>query len=386
MHDPIYARVIVVDDGSNQVALVGLDLTMVQQGLNLPEKIGAALGIPADHVMVSATHDHNTPNQGGPGMVAPPKLAAWLDVVSQDAVDAANQAKAALQPARVGFGTGKAYVNVNRDEQMPDGRWNLGFNPDRPSDKTVAVIRFDNMAGEPIAIYTNYAVHGVVMFTSVTNGEGWEVTGDLPGGTSRYVEEHYGKGLVALWTSGAAGDQNPVYMSLYNQVKAGTHDEGAAGYALLDVQVRRLGEEVVRVADTIKPEAAAVRVSGATKTPTCPGQRVAWDKDKKEYTVTALPDVGIPLSLITIGDIAIGGVAGEPVTGIGQHFKQASPTAKTIIVNHAGPSIGYIPQDESYPLRTFEVTASRLKEGCSEPAIVNGLVELIKASPAVGKH
>ena len=64
VHDPIFARVIVVDDGSSEVALVGLDLTMVQAGSALPQKIGAALGIPADHVMVSATHDHNTPNQG----------------------------------------------------------------------------------------------------------------------------------------------------------------------------------------------------------------------------------------------------------------------------------------------------------------------------------
>ncbi len=109
-------RVIVVDDGAQEVALVGLDLTMVQQGLDLPRKIGNALGIPAEHVMVSATHDHNTPNQGGPGMVAPPRLAAWLDTVASNAVDAAKQAKIALQPARVGFGTGKAYVNVNRDE------------------------------------------------------------------------------------------------------------------------------------------------------------------------------------------------------------------------------------------------------------------------------
>jgi hypothetical protein len=86
--------------------------------------------------------------------------------------------------------------------------------------------------------------------------------------------------------------------------------------------------------------------------------------------------------MIVIGNIAIGGVAGEPVSIIGQHFKQASPLPNTIIVNHAGPTIAYIPDDASYPLRTFEVRGSRLKEGCSEPAIINGLVELIKKSSA----
>src|SRR5579871_3606437 len=120
---------------------------------------------------------------------------------------------------------------------------------------------------------------------------------------------------------------------------------------------------MVRVNDSIKPGAGPARVWGATSLTPCAGQRVVWDKNAKQYTVTALPPVGVPLTMIRIGDIAIGGVAGEPVSLIGQHFKKASPLADTIIVNHAGPTIGYIPDDASYQLRTFEVTGSRLKEG-----------------------
>jgi hypothetical protein len=384
VHDPVFARAIVVDDGSAQVAIVALDFRHVPHSTDLPKTISEATGIPADHIMVSATHDHDTPRLDNPTQEgeAEPKFSEWLALVQKGAAEATRQAKAALQPARIGFGTGKAYVNVNRDEKMPDGRWNIGFNPDRPTDKTVAVIRFDNLSGEPIAIYANYAVHGTVMYQSVTKGKGWQVSGDLPGNTSRYVEEHYGKGVVAVFTSGAAGDQNPMYMSVYNQVSPGTKDEGAAGWAILDVQSRRLGEEIVRVEDGIKPGSGAIRVWGGKSMPTCPGQRIAWDKSANQYTVTALPPIGIPLTVIRIGDIAIGGVAGEPVSLIGQHFKQASPLPQTIIVNHAGPTIGYIPDDASYPLRTFEVTGSRIKEGCSEPTIVNGLVELVKKSSA----
>lgn len=387
VHDPVFARAIVVDDGKSEIAIVAIDFRHVPHGIDFPKMIGAALGIPADHVMLSATHDHSTPRLDDPTSDpgAEQKFSQWLEIVEKGSVEAARQAKAALQPARVGFGTGLAYVNVNRDEKMPNGRWDLGYSPDRPSDKTVAVIRFEDLTGKLIAIYSNYAVHGVVMYQSVTKGEGWEVSGDLPGNTSRYVEEHYGKGVVDLWTSGAAGDQNPIYMSIYNQVKPGTFDEGAPGYVLVDVQARRLGEEIVRVADSIKPDSVPVRVWGAKISPPCPGQRIAWDKAANQYTVTALPPVDIPLSLLMIGDIAIGGVAGEPVTLIGQHLKSASPFPKTILVNHAGPTIGYIPTDASYPVRTFEVTGSRLKEGCSEPTIVNGLIDLMKARPASEK-
>ena len=384
VHDPIYARAIVVDDGSSQVATVAIDFRHVPHNTDLPKAISEATGIPADHIMVNATHDHDTPRLDNPTQEgeAEPKFSEWINLVQKGAVEATQRAKAALQPARIGYGTGKAYVNVNRDQQMATGLWDIGFNPDRPSDKTVAVIRFEKPTGELIAVYANYAVHGVVMYESVTKGKGWQVSGDLPGNTSRYVEAHYGNGVVALFTSGAAGDQEPVYMSVYNQLQPDAHDEGAAGWAILDVQARRLGEEIVRVNEAIKPESTPVRVWAAKSAPTCPGQRIAYDKAAGQYTVTPLPPLGIPLSMIVIGNIAIGGVAGEPVSIIGQHFKQASPLPNTIIVNHAGPTIAYIPDDASYPLRTFEVRGSRLKEGCSEPAIINGLVELIKKSSA----
>jgi len=42
--------------------------------------------------------------------------------VKNGIVAAAVQANAYLQPARVGFGTGKAYVNANRDEEIGDHR------------------------------------------------------------------------------------------------------------------------------------------------------------------------------------------------------------------------------------------------------------------------
>ena len=38
-----------------------------------------------------------------------------------------------------------------------------------------------------------------------------QVSGDIPGAASRYVEESFDDRVVAVWSSGAAGDQNPIY-------------------------------------------------------------------------------------------------------------------------------------------------------------------------------
>jgi len=103
--------------------------------------------------------------------------------------------------------------------------------------KTVAVITVTTPAGDPIAVWSNYAVHGVVMFLSKTRDGQSEITGDIGGATSNYVEDRM-KGAIAVWTPAAAGDQNPLFMSTYNQDAPDVHDEGAAGWAILDVQAR----------------------------------------------------------------------------------------------------------------------------------------------------
>jgi hypothetical protein len=38
---------------------------------------------------------------------------------------------------------------------------------------------------------------------------------------------------------------------------------------------------------------------------------------------------------------------------------------------------GYIPNDAAYGMYTFEVLSSRLRPGCAESAIVNGILDLI---------
>jgi neutral ceramidase len=154
-------------------------------------------------------------------------------------------------------------------------RWShMGYAPEGPSDKTVAVVSFTNAAGEPIAVYSNYPVHAVVMFRVKSRDGKVEVTGDIAGATSAYVEDHF-KNAVALWTSGAAGDQNPLFMANHNQDAPDVHDEGPAGWAILDVEARRLGEEIVRVTNPIKNTSDRVTICGKQTSVTCPGQKRA---------------------------------------------------------------------------------------------------------------
>jgi neutral ceramidase len=371
VHDPIYARALVLDNGSTKVALISTDLTEVLGNDDLVKAVTDELKITPEHLILNATHNHNGPGAGG-GLVTD-KLAPYYAILKKGVVDAARQANAKLQPARIGFGTGKAYVNTNRDEKIGEG-YHMGYAPEGPSDKTVAVIEVTNSSGDPIAIYANYAVHGVVMYRTHTQDGQIQITSDLPGWTANYVEDHF-KNAVALWTPGAAGDQNPLFMGDYNQDAPDVHDEGAAAWAILDVESRRLGEEIVRVTKNIQNTTDHVVLWGAKTSVSCPGQVRAdqptpGSRGGGPVKMKDGDPLVIPLALLMVNEIAVAGVSGEVFTEIGQHVKQQSLFDHTIMVTLLPNRASYIPSDAAYLLPSQMAVTNRLKPGCAEPAMI----------------
>ncbi len=64
---------------------------------------------------------------------------------------------------------------------------------------------------------------------------------------------------------------------------------------------------------------------------------------------------------------------------ISQRTKKNSPMANTVVVTLANgrANSGYIPDDASFGHDSFQVLGSRLKRGCAEQGIANGLDNLI---------
>ena len=138
-----------------------------------------------------------------------------------------------------------------------------------------------------------------------------------------------------------------------------------------------LGEEVIRVADSITTSTRA-RIRGMQKVVTCPGKRTIQSPGpNREYKTEDADPVPIRLSLLVINDIAIAGVSGEVLTNISLRLKKESPFNRTIMVTHCNGSSGYLPDDAAYDQVSYEIVTTRVKRGCAENAIVNGLVEMM---------
>ncbi|OYY89929.1 MAG: hypothetical protein B7Y45_10245 [Sphingomonas sp. 28-66-16] len=392
--DPLNVRAIVIEDGATRAAMVTVDAgaIMTETWEHVSAQAERELHIPVKQFLLTATHTHSAP---------------WLrgEAYERQIFDAVRKAASALQPARMAYGTGVSYINVNRNIIDPQThRWWEGPNYDGPSDKTVAVVRFDTLAGAPIAVYYNYGVHAVL------TGNLDLVSADLPGATSNYIEDSLGNDAVAVYSNGAAGDQNPIFFQQTYDLRAiriadyakrgedisNAMPPGGTGMDRKNPQVvklmnqqkqmilsmgQMLGEEVLHVARAnLERPVTVARIAGAQETVSCPGRK-RLDQGRAGYagTYEDADPVPLRLSLLKIGDTVIGGVDGEVFTMIAQRFKRESPfkhTMMTTLTNGMAPS-GYIPNDAAFGFNTFEVVSSRLKPGCAETAIVEGLLDLI---------
>jgi neutral ceramidase len=403
-HEHLYIRAIVLDNGVTRAALLGADLGGLGDDVwsTASKQIAAELNCPVANIIMSATHTH----AGSPAGPPPPGFPRQpTERVVAAMMSAVRQANAKLQPALVGFGTGSSYLNVNRDTVSDQThRWTQAANLNAPSDKTVAVVLFTTPSGDPIAAYVNYAMHPINGYlVGIT-------TADFAGEACRYVEKAFDDKMVMVFTQGASGDQNPLYLRPSTNALASASGVKITGYEMVrenveaplrdgKVPYRRpdpqvadrferwiqsegdvLGEEVIRVMTNVQDRSANVAIWGAQTNISCPG-RVRTDSGREGAPGTYKdgPPVDIRLGVVGIGDIALGAVDAEIYTLIGQRAKKNSPLAHTVVVTLANgrANSGYIPGDASFGHETFQVLGSRLKPGCAEQGIVNGLDSLI---------
>ena len=76
----------------------------------------------------------------------------------------------------------------------------------------------------------------------------------------------------------------------------------------------------------------------------------------------------------------IGAVDAEVYSAIAQRLKRESPFKHTMMstLTNGMAQTGYIPSDDAFGYNVFTVLSSRLKPGCAEAGIVDGLVELMR--------
>lgn len=380
VHDDVYVRTLALDDSAgHQALIVSVEVTTIPEPAALLAALARASGLPASRIMVLATHTHSVPLVFFHEAVPDAAQRREIDRIHGAAVQATVQALRQLQPARVSFARGAAYVNTNNGEQGGRKGW---YDPAGASDKTLDLLRLTGMDNKPLGLLVNYANHGEVMFRSVTKNGGYEVTGDLPGAVSRLLETHADGAPVVLFAGAAEGDQLPLFKSLQPATEFPASDQGAGGWSLLAVQARRLAGAVLGTLAGAAAGVAQVELSGAAAAVSCPGQH--YRVDRVSHRLLGIDDTGpvsIPMSVLRINDIVLAGIGADIASDIGVAIKRASPVAQTSLLTMLAGSTGYVLNDAAYQYPSHGVMGSPVKPGCATAALSDGLRKMLAPSP-----
>jgi hypothetical protein len=196
--DPLYADALVIQAGGKKIAIVGLDLGRAPAEASLQKirrRIKEQTGI--EDSIIAGSHTHHGPvleltDQEGKGRGRFDAALRYYGQLEDGIVAAIVEANSRLAPARMAVGSVQLEgFNRNRHTHIEP----------KPSDRELAVMRFDDAAGKPLAILVNFAAHPTMLPARTL-----KFSADYVGALKAEVTKE--TGAAAIFMQGAAGDQS----------------------------------------------------------------------------------------------------------------------------------------------------------------------------------
>jgi hypothetical protein len=266
VHDRLWARALVIDDGERRVGICVLDLLghhyedTIEVRKALPEELGF------DYVALVSTHNHEGPDSVGMWGAVPVvtgRSETYMKTVREAAVAALTEAANGLAPARLTVAEASSGTEAKKYEKAGRDIVVQGLiRDDRPPfviDPTVTALRFDAEGAEE-------ALGTVVIWSNHPEAVGKHnrlITSDFPHYLRQRMEAEAG-GTCLFLPGSIGGLMSPLEVEV--TLPDGTKTEEAS-YEQAEV----IGEHVARVAlgaleseGALKPERAPIAVRSRT--------------------------------------------------------------------------------------------------------------------------
>jgi len=416
VHDDLFARCLVLDDGETRVAFVVCDLLGLSRYLcdEVRRTVQEETRLPASNLMISATHTHSASSALGDRFSTSPDLNEYQRFVARRIADTVRCGINNLAPARIGWAVGSEPRHVfNRRWFMkpgtvppnPFGGTNdlVKMNPPRaskdlvkpagPTDPEIPLIAVQSPDGRPIALLANYSLHYV---GGVGSGH---ISADYYGMFSDRIQQLLGADrldppFVAMMSNGTSGNINNIDFTRpaekrppYERMREVANDVAAAvlrayqtiqwrdsaplaaAFQELDVEFRHPTPEQLERAKNI-----------LAKIP--PGKKPNTLEEFYADRTVRMQDYprrgAIPLQAFRVGDVGIGTIPAEVFVEIGLEIKKRSPLQPSFIISLAHGSFGYLPTVEQHKLGGYEtwLGTNRL-EVDTAPRIVETLLTML---------
>ena len=381
----IYVRALVFDDNNRKVVFIETDIVSFpnEDYQQIREMISSGTGIPFENIMLGCVHNHAAPYPD-----AMNKNSKWSNQLRGNIVLTVKNAIKDLEPVKIGGGTGKSTIGMNRRKQMTDttsfitfdennssqsygkyktgspvmiremeGVMRLGANPSGPIDDEVGILRIDRISGEPKVVFVNYACHGTSL-----GGRNNMVSAEWNGHMLEYIEKNI-PGVTGIFAQGAAGDINPRFVGGLDGYRDDIKKTAELGH--------EIGREVVQVFSDIKtgiPSDPKIRF--AKENITCPRRYSEVMKDFRNTTIN------VPATAVKIDSYTWVIYPLELFHEIGKKIKADTHSPVPFIVGYCNGSLGYLPTRQAHSEGGYEPNATHF-DPVTEKIFLKGIEKLL---------
>jgi hypothetical protein len=351
VHDHLFHRIVAMDDGKTQFFLVSTEICLYSPSVydEVTKQLDEEAGIKPVQVWWTVTHTHSAPEVGPPGLPAVfmgeryqhDHNTEYSAQAKKTLIAGIKEARAKLEPARLGVGLGFGNATINRRARDKEGPTFLGLNPYGPVDHQVGLIRLEKADGSLLALIVNYAMHGTVL-----GGENTQITGDAPGIVAGYVEQKLG--VPMLYINGAAGNIAPIY-TVYPNFETGHLSQ----FRVL------LGDPILEANAHLGPTTSSVELRLGEKIVETPRKAgIGWAPDLSNYlhtTSTGATMIRLPVRFLRIShDIAIWAAPLELFCEISIDVRNQSPFPYTFYFGYTNGWLGYLPTQAEFAHGGYE--------------------------------
>jgi neutral ceramidase len=424
IHDELHVRSLVLDNGQTRLALAICDLCAlprepIERAKQLIER---QTGIPHSHILISATHTHSAPAAAHLFQSVPdPKYVDWL--VGRIA-DGVRRAVNHLQPARIGWGSGREGSLVfNRRYRMKPGtggtdpfgrdsdtvKMNPGIDnpgvigPAGPVDPEVSVLAVESLDGRPICVLASYALHYVggvgAGHISADYFAAWAnsmaALAGLPNGQTAYPP------FVPILANACSGNINNIDVRPGPHARRRPYEKMQKVADILAAECYRTWramklEDAVALAASEEEVELGVRLPDAGDVAAARKILAASPKGELYRDIpqiyareTVILSESYPASVKTvvqamrIGPLGVATFPGEAFVEMGMEVKSRSPFKPTMMIELANDYRGYIPTVEAYDMGGYETwrAKSSYLERQAAPKLVAAALRRLSALP-----
>lgn len=353
VHDPVFARALVLTDGTTKVGIVSLDLCFLPASVKaeVVKRVLAAgvKELDSEHILLTATHTHCAPDPLAMHSGNTFDLKGWtrfdpklLDFTASRIAAALVRANGRLRPAQIGSSV-VAEPGLNRNRRG-----------DTLTDPDLTVVSVKDGAGNYIASIVNFAAHPTLYDDKMR-----EISADWPGIATAMIEKQMGEKTVCLFLNGAEGDASP------NGVDDKQGEDKVVRYGLR-VGLLAWGE---LTATTTRPDAPlAVWMQKVTLPPRKPNAlfylaaaQLGAAQETAKQLVNGLMPEATTLHFVRIGDLLLMAFPCEPTASIGLKAKELARKAgyKTpAVVALTDDWLAYCVTPEQYRAGKYETMMS----------------------------